>query len=96
MEENHSETYSLLLQTLVTDAQECEHLFNTLDTIPSIMKKAEGAEKSIQHGTFAERLIVFACVEGIHFSGSFAALFLAQETWSYAWFDVFQWVDKPR
>ena len=75
MEAIHSETYSLLLQTLVTDAQEREHLFNALDTIPSIMKKAEWAEKFIKHGTFAERLIAFACVEGIHFSGSFAALF---------------------
>ena len=75
MEEIHSETYSLLLQTLVTDTQERQHLFNALDTIPSIMKKAEWAERFIQHGTFAERLIAFACVEGIHFSGSFAALF---------------------
>ena len=74
-EEIHSETYSLLLQTLVTDDQEREHLFNALDTIPSIMKKAKWAEKFIKHGTFAQRLIAFACVEGIHFSGSFAALF---------------------
>ena len=79
MGEVHSETYSLLLQTLVTDAQEREHLFNALDTIPSIMKKAEWAEKFIKHGTFAERLIAFACVEGIHFSGSFAALFWLKE-----------------
>ena len=75
MAEIHSETYSLLLQTLVIDAQEREHLFNALDTIPSIMKKAEWAKKIIKHGTFAERLIAFACVEGVHFSGSFAALF---------------------
>ena len=75
MEEIHLETYSLLLQTLVTDTPEREHLFNALDTIPSIMKKAEWAEKFIKHGTFAERLIAFACVEGIYFSGSFAALF---------------------
>ena len=53
MEEINSETYSLLLQTLVTDTQEREHLFNALTTIPSIMKKAGWAEKFIKHGTFA-------------------------------------------
>jgi len=75
MEEVHSETYALLLQTLVTDKEEQNHLFNAVETIPSIMKKAEWALRYIDNGTFAERLLAFACVEGIHFSGSFAALF---------------------
>ena len=75
MEEVHSETYSLMLQTLVRDEGERQHLFGAIETIPSIMKKAKWVRQYIEEGDFAERLLAFACCEGIHFSGSFAALF---------------------
>jgi ribonucleoside-diphosphate reductase beta chain len=74
-EEIHSETYALLLQTLVKDAVERERLFGAIDTIPTIMQKANWALQWIDNGSFAERLLAFACCEGIHFSGSFCAIF---------------------
>ena len=76
MENIHSETYSLLIDTYVKDKDEKHRLFNAIDTIPSVRKKANWALKWIgDKSTFAKRLVAFAAVEGIFFSGSFCAIF---------------------
>lgn len=75
MENVHSEVYSLLIDTFVQDKKEKDELFNAIDTYPFIKKKAEWALKYIQNGSFNERLIAFAAIEGIFFSGSFCSLF---------------------
>jgi len=75
MENIHSETYSLLIDSLIKDTQEQDRLFNAIETIPAIQKKAEWALKWIESDSFAERLIAFAAVEGIFFSGSFCSIF---------------------
>jgi ribonucleoside-diphosphate reductase beta chain len=75
MENIHSETYSLLIDTLVKDREEQAHLFNAIDTVPAIKKKAEWALKWIGSESFVERLLAFAAVEGIFFSGSFCSIF---------------------
>ena len=75
IENIHSETYSLLIDTYVKDNKEKDKLFNAIDTIPCVGKKAEWALRWIDNGTFAERLIAFAAVEGIFFSGSFCSIF---------------------
>ncbi|SCZ87394.1 BZ3500_MvSof-1268-A1-R1_Chr2-2g04860 [Microbotryum saponariae] len=73
----HSEVYSLLIDTYIRDPVERQHLFHAIETVPCIKKKADWALRWIedQESTFAERLIAFACVEGIFFSGSFASIF---------------------
>ena len=75
MENIHSETYSLLIDSYIKDKEDQLNLFNAIETIPAIKKKAEWAMRWIEKGTFAERLIAFACIEGIFFSGSFCAIF---------------------
>lgn len=75
MENIHSETYSLLIDTYIKDKQEQNRLFNAIETVPAIKKKAEWAMKWIESGSFVERLIAFAAVEGIFFSGSFCSIF---------------------
>ena len=75
MENVHSETYSLLIDTYIKDSAEKDRLFHAIDNFPSIMKKAEWALKWISSESFAERLIAFAAVEGIFFSGSFCSIF---------------------
>lgn len=76
MENIHSETYSLLIDTYITDNQEKNHLFKAISTIPCIEKKAVWAIKWINStASFATRLAAFAAVEGIFFSGSFCAIF---------------------
>jgi len=75
MENIHSETYSLLIETYVKNPQEKDKLFNALDTIPCVAKKADWAMRWIDNGNFVERLLAFACVEGIFFSGSFCSIF---------------------
>lgn len=77
MENIHSETYSLLIDTYIDDKAEKHRLFNAMETIPTVMKKAEWALKwtDADRASFGERLIAFAAVEGIHFSGSFCALY---------------------
>ncbi|ODV83683.1 hypothetical protein CANARDRAFT_9247 [[Candida] arabinofermentans NRRL YB-2248] len=77
MENIHSETYSLLIDTYVKDPKESEFLFNAIETIPCIKEKAEWAMRWMNNdsGLFAERLVAFAAVEGIFFSGSFASIF---------------------
>jgi ribonucleotide reductase beta subunit family protein with ferritin-like domain len=72
----HSEMYSLLIDTLVPDREEQHRLFHAVEHFPSVRKKAEWAMKWLQSdASFAQRLIAFACIEGIHFSGSFCAIF---------------------
>lgn len=75
MENIHSETYALLIDTYIRDAQEKNKLFHAIDTVPAVKKKAEWALRWIENGTFAERLVAFAAVEGIFFSGSFCSIF---------------------
>lgn len=76
METVHSETYSLLIDTYVTDSEEKLRLFNAIENFDAIKLKAEWALNWMnRERTFAERLVAFACVEGIHFSGSFCAIF---------------------
>lgn len=75
MENIHSETYALLIDTYIKDPQEKHRLFHAIDTVPAVKRKAEWALRWIENGTFAERLIAFAAVEGIFFSGSFCSIF---------------------
>jgi ribonucleoside-diphosphate reductase beta chain len=75
MENIHSETYSLLIDTYIKDPKEKDHLFNAIDTVPAVKKKADWALRWIDNGNFMERLIAFAAVEGIFFSGSFCSIF---------------------
>ncbi len=75
MENIHSETYSLLIDTYIKDPVEKDRLFNALETVPCVKKKGEWALRWIDSPSFAERLIAFAAVEGIFFSGSFCAIF---------------------
>lgn len=75
MENIHSETYSLLIDTYIKDNVEKDRLLHAIDTISCVQKKAEWAIKYIGQGDFAERLIAFAAVEGIFFSGSFCSIF---------------------
>ena len=75
MENIHSETYSLLIDTYIKDSAEKNHLFNAIDTLDCVKKKAEWALRWIDKGDFAERLVAFAAVEGIFFSGSFCSIF---------------------
>jgi ribonucleoside-diphosphate reductase beta chain len=75
IENIHSETYSLLIDTYIRDDKEKKHLFNAVDTIPCVKTKADWALRWIDEGSYAERLIAFAAVEGIFFSGSFCSIF---------------------
>jgi ribonucleoside-diphosphate reductase beta chain len=75
IENIHSETYSLLIDTYIKDSEEKNKLFHAIDTVPCVGKKAEWALRWIENGSFVERLIAFAAVEGIFFSGSFCSIF---------------------
>ena len=77
MENIHAETYSLLIDTYIREPMERDKLFNALETVPAVQKKGDWAMRwlSRRRGSFAERLVAFAAVEGIFFSGSFCALF---------------------
>jgi ribonucleoside-diphosphate reductase beta chain len=76
MENIHSETYSLLIDTYVKDPKEKDRLFNAIGHLPCVAKKAEWAMRWIRSDkSFAHRLVAFAAVEGIFFSGSFCAIF---------------------
>ena len=75
MENIHSETYSLLIDTYVKDDKEKDQLFRAIEVFPAIKKKADWALKWIESDSFAERLIAFAAVEGIFFSGAFCSIF---------------------
>ena len=75
MENIHSETYALLIDTYINDPKEKDRLFHAIETVPAVKKKAEWALRWIENGTFAQRLVAFAAVEGIFFSGSFCSIF---------------------
>lgn len=77
IENIHAEAYGIFINTYIQDEKEREHLFNSIETIPCVEKKAKWAMKWIEskNSSFGERLLAFACVEGIFFSGSFAAIF---------------------
>lgn len=75
IENIHSETYSLLIDTYIKDKKEKDYLFNAIETLDCVKKKAEWALRWIDEGSFAERLVAFAAVEGIFFSGSFCSIF---------------------
>ena len=77
IENIHSETYSLLIDTYIKDSEKKTHLLNAVDTIPSVKKKADWALKWINdtNSPFSHRIIGFAAVEGIFFSGSFCSIF---------------------
>ena len=75
IENIHSETYSLLIDTYIKDNAEKNSLFNAIETLDCVKKKANWALRWIEKGSFAERLVAFAAVEGIFFSGSFCSIF---------------------
>jgi ribonucleoside-diphosphate reductase beta chain len=75
MENIHSETYSLLIDTYIKDTKEKDYLCNAIEHLDCVKKKANWALRWIENGSFAERLIAFAAVEGIFFSGSFCSIF---------------------
>lgn len=75
IENIHSETYSLLIDTYIKNTEEKKYLFNAIDTLDCVKKKADWALRWIDKGSFAERLVAFAAVEGIFFSGSFCSIF---------------------
>jgi len=76
MENIHSETYSLLIEQYVRDPVERNHVFNAINTMPAVKEKAEWAIQWMNRdNSFAERIVAFACVEGVLFSGSFCAIY---------------------
>jgi ribonucleoside-diphosphate reductase beta chain len=75
MENIHSETYSLLIDTYIKDTAEKNYLFQAIENLDCVKKKADWALRWIKNGNFAERLVAFAAVEGIFFSGSFCSIF---------------------
>lgn len=76
IENIHSEMYSLLLETYIKDSAEKNLLFHAIETVPCVETKANWALRWIDGSeSFAERIVAFACVEGIFFSGSFCAIF---------------------
>jgi len=75
MENIHSETYSLLIDTYIKNTEEKNYLFNAIENMPCVKKKADWALDWIENGDFKTRLIAFAAVEGIFFSGSFCSIF---------------------
>ena len=75
MENIHSETYSLLIDTYIKDKAEKNKLFNAIETLDCVKEKANWALEWIENGSFAERIVAFAAVEGIFFSGSFCSIF---------------------
>ena len=77
IENIHSETYSLLIETYIKDAAEKHRLFNAIENFPCIKKKSDWAQKWIRdnRSSFATRLVAFACIEGIFFSGAFCSIF---------------------
>ena len=77
MENIHSQTYSLLIDTYIKNQEDKMHLFNAIEHFPCIRKKSDWAQKWIgdNRSSFATRLVAFACVEGIFFSGAFCSIF---------------------
>jgi ribonucleoside-diphosphate reductase beta chain len=75
IENIHSEAYSLLIDSYIKEPAEKDRLFHAMETVECVKKKAEWALRWIKKGSFAERLVAFAAVEGIFFSGSFCSIF---------------------
>ena len=75
MENIHSLMYSLLIDTYINNPKEKDECFNAIDRLPAVQKKAKWALECIENASFAERLVAFAAVEGIFFSGSFCSIF---------------------
>jgi ribonucleoside-diphosphate reductase beta chain len=75
MENIHSLMYSLLIDTYISNPKEKDECFNAIDRLPAVQKKAKWALEWIDNASFAERLVAFAAVEGIFFSGSFCSIF---------------------
>jgi ribonucleotide reductase beta subunit family protein with ferritin-like domain len=77
METVHNQTYSLMIDTFIKDSTEKQHLFNAMDTIPAVTKKTDWAKRWLTNkkDSFATRLIAFAIIEGIFFSGAFCAIY---------------------
>jgi len=75
MENIHSLMYSLLIDTYINNPKEKDECFNAIDRLPAVQKKAKWALEWIEKASFAERLVAFAAVEGIFFSGSFCSIF---------------------
>jgi ribonucleoside-diphosphate reductase beta chain len=75
MENIHSLMYSLLIDTYISNPKEKDECFNAIDRLPAVQKKAKWALDWIEKASFAERLVAFAAVEGIFFSGSFCSIF---------------------
>merc|ERR1719272_1541830 len=75
MENIHSETYSLLIEQYIKDESEKMNLFRAIETIPAVEEKARWAAKWMNEGCFAERIVAFAAVEGVLFSGSFCSIY---------------------
>ena len=77
MENIHSHTYSLLIETYIKDKEQKHKLFNAINTFPCIKKKSDWAQRWIHdnRSSFATRLVAFACIEGIFFSGAFCSIF---------------------
>lgn len=76
VEQIHADTYSRFIYSLIPERKDQEHLFQAIDTMPSVQRKAAWAIKWLESNrSFAERLIAFACVEGIFFSGAFSVIF---------------------
>ncbi len=80
IENIHSEMYSQLIATYIQDTGEQNKLFHAIETFPAVTKKANWALRWIVQGTFTERLVAFAAVEGIHFSGSFCAIYWLKQS----------------
>ena len=75
MENIHSLMYSLLIDTYINNPKEKDECFNAIDRLPAVQKKAKWALDWIENASFQERLVAFAAVEGIFFSGSFCSIF---------------------
>lgn len=75
IEQIHAEAYSLMIETYIKDLKERNELFNSMETNPAVAKKASWAENWIEHESFVQRLVAFACVEGLSFSSVFAGVF---------------------
>ena len=77
MENIHSHTYSLLIETYIKDKEDKHKFFNAIENFPCIKKKSDWAQKWIHdnRSSFATRLVAFACIEGIFFSGAFCSIF---------------------
>merc|ERR1719199_709197 len=85
MENIHSETYSLLIEQYIRDSAEKETIFDAINTMPAVREKAAWALQWMnRESSFAERVVAFAAVEGVLFSGSFCAIYWLKKTWSDA------------